>query len=827
MKKIYLLLITILLMSKIGKAQLIINEVLYDPANTVTDGDANGDGVRSASQDEFIELYNNSTVAINLSGYKIFDGLGLRNNVPRHIFPNGTIIQPKKALVVFGGGTPTGTFGGANIQTATTSDLNLTNDGDTITVRDSSNNFILSLDIEPWSNNPDESYTRSPDVTGSFVQHSTIVGNTRKFSPGTDLNGLAFVFTLNRIVTFKVDMNKYNLSYTKVNIAGSFNNWCNSCNPMQDNDQDGLWEVTLQLTKDTFDYKFVLDTITRENFSTVSSCTKLIGSDINRYSIISSDSIFKSVCFETCSQCAGGLSLKGITDFKTSVGGISGKSIHLVADSNISNLSIYGIGVANNGGGSNGQEYRFPSIPVLKGSNILLVRDTANIASYFNECWSMFNIILLDTTGTVSQNGNDAVELFKVKEVVETFGDVNVNGTGKPWEYTGSWAFKNNAGLWTYGALNCTDSSENIYKSKCVYPICTELKVKSISVTGENNINIISQNGGTLKMNARILPLNAKDTTVKWSVTNPGVATIDSNGVLKALVNGNSIVMATANDGSGVFGTRIVNITGQITPAIMLTSVSISSQNNATTISQLNGTLNFFTNVFPKNASDTSVNWSVDNNTIATISSNGVLTAKANGIVKVKATANDGSLKADSMKITITGQIIQLTSVKIFTQGNILVISEADETLNFFTNVLPKNATDTSVNWSVDNNTIATISNAGVLTAKANGIVKVKAIANDGSGKADSANVVITNQTNIKEINKSKIRIYPIPTNNIIYIESQMEINEFKISNLLGQIVENGYLESNQKDLQHFANGVYFLELKINDSWAKFKIIKN
>ncbi len=54
-----------------------------------------------------------------------------------------------------------------------------------------------------------------------------------------------------------------------------------------------------------------------------------------------------------------------------------------------------------------------------------------------------------------------------------------------------------------------------------------------------------------------------------------------------------------------------------------------------------------------------------------------------------------------------------------------------------------------------------------------------------------------------------------------------MEINEFKISNLLGQIVENGYLESNQKDLQHFANGVYFLELKINDSWAKFKIIKN
>ena len=46
-------------------------------------------------------------------------------------------------------------------------------------------------------------------------------------------------------------------------------------------------------------------------------------------------------------------------------GGAQGKAIHLIADNNISDLSIYGVGVANNGGGTDGQEYTFPAISVI------------------------------------------------------------------------------------------------------------------------------------------------------------------------------------------------------------------------------------------------------------------------------------------------------------------------------------------------------------------------------------------------------------------------------------------------------------------------------
>ncbi|TAE90208.1 MAG: lamin tail domain-containing protein [Bacteroidetes bacterium] len=169
---------------------LILNEILYDPSNTGLEGDANGDGVYAQAADEFIELVNNSTKAVDLSGYKIFDAGGLASGTPNHLIPNGTVIQPGKALVIFGGGTPTGTFGGATVQKSTSGDLNLNNAGDVLTIKDGADNVILTYDITPLSDNPNESYTRNPDLIGVFEQHQD--NFPVKFSPGTKVNGAPF-----------------------------------------------------------------------------------------------------------------------------------------------------------------------------------------------------------------------------------------------------------------------------------------------------------------------------------------------------------------------------------------------------------------------------------------------------------------------------------------------------------------------------------------------------------------------------------------------------------------------------------------------------------
>jgi hypothetical protein len=169
---------------------LLINEMLYDPSNSGLDGDANGDGVYAQNEDEFIEFLNLSTQPLDLSGFKIYDAEALAANSPSHEFPAGSIVAPGKAIVVFGGGTPTGSFGGAVVQTSTSGDMNLNNAGDFVTVTDTAGNVVVTFDIEPLSNNPNESYTRNPDITGDFEQHSD--NTPLLFSPGTRIDGSPF-----------------------------------------------------------------------------------------------------------------------------------------------------------------------------------------------------------------------------------------------------------------------------------------------------------------------------------------------------------------------------------------------------------------------------------------------------------------------------------------------------------------------------------------------------------------------------------------------------------------------------------------------------------
>jgi hypothetical protein len=164
----------------------LINEVLYDPPSDLP-GDANGDGTRDANEDEFIEFFN-SGPELDLSGYTVSDASQLR-----HTFPNGTVLPVNGVLVLFGGGTPVGDFGGAIVQTASEGLLNMTNSGDFMTLADPMGNVVLTFDVEPLSNNPDESYTRNPDLTGDFVQHSGIdEANGALYSPGTKLDGTNF-----------------------------------------------------------------------------------------------------------------------------------------------------------------------------------------------------------------------------------------------------------------------------------------------------------------------------------------------------------------------------------------------------------------------------------------------------------------------------------------------------------------------------------------------------------------------------------------------------------------------------------------------------------
>ncbi|MCX6232888.1 MAG: endonuclease [Bacteroidetes bacterium] len=86
--------------------------------------------------------------------------------------------------------------------------------------------------------------------------------------------------------------------------------------------------------------------------------------------------------------------------------------------------------------------------------------------------------------------------------------------------------------------------------------------VNSITVQGQGGATSIVTQGGSLQMGATVLPVNATISSVTWSVKN-ATATINAAGLLTAVSDGIDTVVATANDGSGVYGIKEISISNQ------------------------------------------------------------------------------------------------------------------------------------------------------------------------------------------------------------------------------------------------------------------------
>ena len=219
------------------------------------------------------------------------------------------------------------------------------------------------------------------------------------------------------------------------------------------------------------------------------------------------------------------LALQGIIDFDVPTAGSDGKAIHVLVVNDIADLSLYGIGVANNGGGTDGQEYTFPSVSVSAGDNIMVARSPEAMASFLGATEA--NIML--ASSDIGQNGDDAIELYFNAAVIETFGDVDTDGTGEAWEYVDSFAYKVD-GAWVYAAINCTDDAETSATSDCpytytgVYTIGTENELSTFNVTfSVNTENItVGENGmyaGGGVLGGATAYAMTDDGTGTWTVT--------------------------------------------------------------------------------------------------------------------------------------------------------------------------------------------------------------------------------------------------------------------------------------------------------------------
>ncbi|MFY0672056.1 MAG: T9SS type A sorting domain-containing protein [Bacteroidia bacterium] len=107
--------------------------------------------------------------------------------------------------------------------------------------------------------------------------------------------------------TFRVDMGEIEKTeIEKVNLHGSFNNYCSDCHEMKDIDNDGIYESKLKLNPgEEVNYLFTLDGLKhQETFTGNESCVKQFEDKIYRTFIPTlNDSILNIVCYNHCTTC--------------------------------------------------------------------------------------------------------------------------------------------------------------------------------------------------------------------------------------------------------------------------------------------------------------------------------------------------------------------------------------------------------------------------------------------------------------------------------------------------------------------------------------------
>jgi uncharacterized protein YjdB len=301
--------------------------------------------------------------------------------------------------------------------------------------------------------------------------------------------------------------------------------------------------------------------------------------------------------------------------------------------------------------------------------------------------------------------------------------------------------------------IGCFESNGMIYWVQCFSSYSTSetfAEPSNVQNTATISFDSDTVTGGTLGMTATGLTVGGSTSpSVKW--TNPGwsyakviinsdslswsssdasVAVVDSNGKVTAVGVGTATITATTKD-------AVLNASTNITVSPKtVTGITLSQ----TTLSLTAGGSSTLTaTVAPSDATNKTVSWTSSNTGVATVS-NGKITAKKVGTATITCTANDGSGKTATCKVTV--KAVKVTKITLSKKK---VTLKKGKTIKLkVKKLIPANVTNKNVTWKSSNKKVATVDKNGKVKAVGKGTAIITCTAKDGSKVKSTCTVKVT-----------------------------------------------------------------------------------
>ena len=283
----------------------------------------------------------------------------------------------------------------------------------------------------------------------------------------------------------------------------------------------------------------------------------------------------------------------------------------------------------------------------------------------------------------------------------------------------------------------------------------------SITLSGlSGNIRV----GGGVTLKATVLPNTTSDKAVVWSTSDASVATVSANGYVKGVRAGSCTITCQSKTFPEVYAQIDVTVYAPVT------SITCNEKKPSVAVGR---SIALSWTVKPQDATDSSVSFSTNKPDVVSVSDDGIVTGLKRGECYVYATANDGSGKKATIRVTVTQPVAGVTMK--YTSQNVGLNKYTTNTAI----LEPANADNKKMQWTSQDERIATVAGNGLnpkVTGRAWGTTTIIGTTDDGS-------YVVTYTINVGS-RKDALRITNLWAENnaakiVVYNASNLTITKF------------------------------------------------
>ena len=387
------------------------------------------------------------------------------------------------------------------------------------------------------------------------------------------------------------------------------------------------------------------------------------------------------------------------------------------------------------------------------------------------DVYTAYHVLVVEPVTKVKVTGTEKTIYVGETLVLDaTVTPANATIQGVTW----SSSREDNASVDAYGVVYGVSKGDAVITARAAdgsgqyatYTVTVKQQPESITL---NKDVITLKTGNYQTLTATVLPSTTDNKSVNWYSSDESVAKVSTSGRVTAVSPGTAIITCESKTHNYVYAQAVVNVYQPVT------KLSFIEQNPSVAVGE---SITLSWEIGPDTATDTSVTLSTNKESVLEVHQDGTVIGLKRGEAYVYVTANDGSGKKASIKVTVT-QPVEGVEMK-YDQVSVGVGSKVTNTAQF----TPSDASITSMTWYSADPNIATVSGTGskaTVTGRAWGDTTIIGVTDDGSyvttfdvsvGNLDEALVI----TNLYVEDNDTIRIVTYNQSNLVITRFYYEI---------------------------------------------------